>query len=114
MLKRNNLRSLLLSALFSIFIAGAAQAEIVLQSGAPRFSQTYPQPMANILFVSSAEMNQASYMQLRANTWRNKQNSAGLVFTPGYIGQATAVSNNQANARRHVARAQAFRMDYFK
>ena len=105
--KRLLLASLLLAA------STAAQAEIILQGAVVAHVQNKSMP--GILFVSGTDLNQASYSALRASTLRNKRNvSEAHIFSAGIVGQATAASANQANARRHVARAQAYRTDYFK
>lgn len=106
-------KRLLLPALL-LALATGAQAEIIIQGSVATLTpQTKTMP--GILFVSGTELNQASYAALRASTWRNKRNvSETAIFATAIAGQASAASPNQANVRRHVARAQAYRMEYFK
>lgn len=96
-------------------------ADIILQAGGENSMiqmSNYPVPMSGIIILnpvpSASASPQVTYNLQRAHAWsayksQNKATGGPLVF-----GNTGAVTDRQAAARASAARAQAFRLDYYK
>jgi hypothetical protein len=73
--------------------------------------------MPGIVFVPEVRGN-AGYLTQRAQAWasyRRGDSSTGFMLVdPAASGELTARSDRQANARSHVERANAYRLEYFR
>ena len=108
-------------------------AEIVVDYGLTSFSVldysvqpprpvvfTSPKGMPSIIMTPGASLlpSQAGYLALRSNSWQQYRRSDAatgdnLVTAPA-VGSANAGSVVSLQNRRNIARAQAYRQDYFK
>lgn len=115
----------LASATFAVMLAVApvqAQASILLQTSSgvwvngTQFATGF-QTMPGIVLVPEVRGN-SGFMSQRALAWstyRRADSSTGLLLVdPTGNGTWSATSPRQANVRSHVARASAYRLEYFK
>lgn len=99
-----------------------AQAEIVFLSIGSAQNPNYVanrQGMSSIILVPTTERaTQSSYLMQRSLAWqayqrRDRNTGLPLVYVPSVSGAASATSPRQANVRENMARANAYRLDYF-
>ncbi len=115
----------LASATFALILAIApvqARAGIVLQTGpgiwvnGTQFANGF-QTMPGIVLAPDVRGN-SGFMSQRALAWssyRRADSSTGLLLVdPAGNGTWSATSPRQASVRSHVARATAYRLEYFK
>ena len=109
-------------ALSLAFASMEANAEILLQSNTGfwvKGSQSAfgTQAMPGIVLMPSVRGN-SGYMSQRALAWssyRRTDPATGLLLVdPAGNGVFSAATPGQANVRTHVARASAYRLEYFK
>lgn len=102
--------------------SGPVQAEILLQTNSGvwvngnQFAYGF-KTMPGIVMVPDVRGN-SGVMAQRAQAWgsyRRDDNSTGfLLVDPAGSGTLSATSPRQATVRSHVARANAYRLEYFK
>lgn len=120
-----SLRTGLASAALAVMVAlapGYAGAEILLQTssgvwvGGSQFAYN-ARTMPGIVFAPEVRGN-SGFLSERALAWssyrRNDSASGVLLVDPAGNGALAATSPRQANVRAHLARANAYRLDYFK
>jgi hypothetical protein len=125
--------SLALALGLALLAPSQAPAEIVVEYGLTSFSVldysvsppqpvvlTSPRGMPSIILTPGAPLlpSQSGYLALRSNAWQQYHRSdvstrEGLVAAPALGSAATAPVVVLQN-RRNIARAQAYRQDYFK
>jgi len=124
-LSRSNLLAGFASATLALVLAVApvqASAEILLQSNqgfwvnGSQFAYG-TSTMPGIVLVPEVRGN-SGFMAQRARAWasyRRADSSTGLLLVdPAGSGTLSATSPRQATVRSHVARATAYRLEYFK
>lgn len=109
-------------ALTLAMAAAQAHASILLQTSSgvwvngTQFA-TGSQTMPGIVLLPDVRGN-SSFMSQRALAWashRRTDNTTGLLLVdPAGSGMLSAATPRQANVRSHVARANAYRLEYFK
>lgn len=99
-----------------------AQAEIVFLGIGSAQNPNYVanrQGMSSIILVPTTERaTQSSYLMQRSLAWQayrrgDRNTGLPLVYVPSVSGAASATSPRQANVRENMARANAYRLDYF-
>lgn len=99
-----------------------AHSEIVLLAGATTQSPAYfagRQGMASIVVMRSPALaTDASYLMQRSLAWssyqrRERNTGLPLVYVPSVTGAVTANSLRQARLRDNLARATAYRLEYY-
>lgn len=122
--RKNNVKSTTRLALLAITLtcASVAEAEIVfLTSGAVQ-SPNYVfnrQVMPSIVMVPVTERaTTSSYLMQRSLSWSayhrsDKNTGQSLVYVPSVSGAMSATSPRQANVRENMARANAYRLEYY-
>lgn len=123
-LSKTSLLSGMVSASVALILAVApvqANASILLQTSSGIWVTgtqfTYSVPMPSIVWAPDVRGN-SGFMSQRALAWssyRRADSSTGLLLVdPAGNGILSATSPRQANVRSHVARATAYRLEYFK
>ena len=124
-LSKTNLLAGFASATLAVALAFApvqAQAEILLQTNSgvwvngTQFANGF-KTMPGIILAPDVRGN-SGFMSQRALAWssyRRADSATGLLLVdPAGNGTLSATSPRQANVRSHVARANAYRLEYFK
>lgn len=99
------------------------QAEILLQTNSgvwvngSQFASGFKTAMPGIVMVPDVRGN-AGFMSQRAMAWRSYRrddsSSGFLLVDPAGSGSLSATTPRQANVRSNMARANAYRLEYFK
>ncbi|MDK9702023.1 MAG: hypothetical protein OEL20_02715 [Sulfuritalea sp.] len=113
-------------ALMAVVAPAPVAAEILLQTNkgvwvnGAQFAYGFQAPqagMSSIIVVPDGRGNNA-FLAQRAWAWsayKRSDSATGLLLVdPGGVGTLSATSPRQANARVHAARANAYRLEYFK
>ena len=123
-LRKNNLKQSIGWAVMACTLActSLARAEIVFLSvgtaQAPSYIASRP-GMSSIIMVPVTERaTESSYLMQRSLAWqtyqrRDRSTGLPLVYVPSVSGAMSATSPRQANVRENIARANAYRLDYF-
>jgi len=102
--------------------APLAEAEIVFLATGSGQSPNYVynrQVMPSIVMVPVTERaTTSSYLMQRSLSWstyhrRDKNTGQPLVYVPSVSGAMSATSPRQANVRENMARANAYRLEYY-
>lgn len=106
---------------FVLAYASIVQAEIVFLGVGSAQQPNYVanrQAMSSIIMVPTERATESSYLMQRSLSWqtyqrRDKNTGLPLVYVPSVSGQISATSPRQANVRENVARANAYRLEYY-
>ena len=106
-----------------VVVADEAQAEILVQTNSgvwvngAQFASGFKTTMPGVVLVPDVGGN-SGFMAQRARAWasyRRGDRSTGLLLVdPAANGTLSATSPRQASVRSNVARANAYRLEYFK